>query len=352
MNDSEYMRRALSLARRGLGITSPNPPVGAILVKEGVELGSGWHKGPGCPHAEVEAMSDAVKRHGEGATQGATMYVTLEPCSTHGRTGPCTTALIRAGVSRVVVGAADPNPSHEGKAEALFLEAGIEFKEGIEEPACHSLIRAFTKVQRSGLPWVIVKSAFGIDGKVTRPASEGQWLSGEGSRQEVHELRGEVDAILTSGKTVRSDNPRLTIRGASRTVGKDQPLRVVLTSRESGLPEKCHLLADDFSDRTLIYRSRRIECVLRELVSDHGVLSVMIEAGGNMVGQFLDEGWVDEAVFYLAPLITGGNVPAVGGEGVVDLRGRIEMGNCSFKRIDNDVRVRAAILRDSNPAGA
>ena len=346
------MRRALSLARRGLGITSPNPPVGAILVKDGVELGSGWHKGPGRPHAEVEAMRDAVKRHGEGATQGATMYVTLEPCSTHGRTGPCTTALIRAGVSRVVVGAADPNPSHEGKAESLFLEAGIDFKEGIEESACHSLIRAFTKVQRSGLPWVIVKSAFGMDGKVTRPPSEGQWLSGENSRKEVHELRGEVDAILTSGKTVRSDNPRLTIRGPSRTAGKAQPLRVVLTSREGGVPEKCHLLADDFSDRTLIYRSRRIECVLRELVSDHGVLSVMIEAGGSMVGQFLDEGWADEAVFYLAPLITGGNIPAVGGEGVPDLRGRIEMGSCMFKRIDNDVRVRAAILRDSNPVGA
>lgn len=352
MNDSEYMRRALSLARRGLGITSPNPPVGAILVKDGVELGSGWHKGPGRPHAEVEAMRDAVKRHGEGATQGATMYVTLEPCSTHGRTGPCTTALIRAGVSRVVVGAADPNPSHEGKAESLFLEAGIDFKEGIEESACHSLIRAFTKVQRSGLPWVIVKSAFGMDGKVTRPPSEGQWLSGENSRKEVHELRREVDAILTSGKTVRSDNPRLTIRGSSTTAGKDQPLRVVLTSREGGVPEKCHLLADDFSDRTLIYRSRRIECVLRELVSDHGVLSVMIEAGGSMVGQFLDEGWADEAVFYLAPLITGGNIPAVGGEGVPDLRGRIEMGSCMFKRIDNDVRVRAAILRDSNPVGA
>ena len=160
-----------------------------------------------------------------------------------------------------------------------------------------------------------------------------------------------MDAILTSGKTVRSDNPRLTIRGPSRAAGHNQPLRVVLTSRENGVPEKCHLLADNFSDRTLIYRSRRIECVLRELVSDHGVLSVMIEAGGSLVGQFLDEGWADEAVFYLAPLITGGSIPAVGGEGVLDLRRRIELGSCSFRRIDNDVRVRAAILRDSNPAG-
>ena len=348
MNDSEYMRRALSLARRGVGQTSPNPPVGAVLVKDGVELGAGWHKGAGQPHAEVEALNDAVRRYGEGAARGATMYVTLEPCSTHGRTGPCTTALIRSGIKRVVIGAIDPNPTHGGKAESLLLDAGIDVMEGIEESACQSVIRAFTKVQRSGLPWVMVKSAFGMDGRVTRPPSEGQWLSGGGSRKEVHALRGEVDAILTSGKTVRSDNPRLTIRGTSVAAEKEQPLRVVLTSRENGVPKDSHILTDDFRDRTLIYRSRRIECVLRDLVSDHGVLSVMIEAGGNLVGQFLDEGWVDEVVFYLAPLITGGEVPAVGGEGAVDLERRIQMGSCSFNRIGNDVRVRATILGSGN----
>ena len=346
------MRRALSLARLGVGQTSPNPPVGAVLVKEGIELGSGWHKGPGRPHAEVEALNEAARRYGEGAGKGATMYVTLEPCSTHGRTGPCTTALIRAGIKKVVIGATDPNPSHEGKAESMFREAGIDVIEGIEEPDCQAIIRAFTKVQRSGLPWVIVKSAFGMDGRVTRPSSEGQWLSGDGSREEVHALRGEVDAILTSGKTVRSDNPRLTIRGTSVAAEKEQPLRVVLTSREVGVPEDSHILTDDFRDRTLIYRSRRIECVLRELVSDHGVLTVMVEAGGTLVGQFLDEGWVDEVVFYLAPLITGGDIPAVGGEGAVDLQRRIEMRSCSFNRIGNDVRVRATILRNGNLADA
>ncbi|HBM78814.1 MAG TPA: bifunctional diaminohydroxyphosphoribosylaminopyrimidine deaminase/5-amino-6-(5-phosphoribosylamino)uracil reductase RibD [Verrucomicrobiales bacterium] len=352
VNDGEHMRRALSLAKRGLGLTSPNPPVGAVLVKDGAEVGSGWHKGSGQPHAEVEAIRDAVRRHGDEVTQGATIYVTLEPCSTHGRTGSCTAALIRAGFSRVVVGARDPNPSHEGRAGPLLLESGIDYAEGIEESGCEAVIRAFAKVQRSGLPWVIIKSAFGLDGKVTRPQSEGQWLSGQGSRAEVHGLRGEVDAILTTGKTVRCDNPRLTIRGEAQPVEKRQPLRVVLTSRDQGVPRDSQVLTDDFRDKTLIYSSKRIECVLRDLVSDHGVLSIMVEAGGNLVGQLLDEGWADEVVFYLAPLITGGSVPAAGGEGVADLRGRIKLQSSSFRRIGDDVRVRAMICRGEGSAGS
>lgn len=349
MNDSEYMRRALALAERGLGLTSPNPAVGAVVVRDGVEIGGGWHRGPGQPHAEIEAMRDAIKRHGEGAMSGATIYITLEPCSTHGRTGPCTSALIRAGVARVVIGASDPNPSNGGKAAALLSEAGIEVVEGIEESRCESLLRAFSKVQRSGLPWVIIKSAFGLDAKVTRPPAEAQWLSCESSRVEVHDLRAEVDAIITSGQTVRADNPRLTIRAPSTPVHKEQPLRAILTSRDGGVPEDSHILTDEFRDRTLIYKARRIECVLRDLVSEHGVLSVMVEAGGSMVGQFLDEGWADEVVFYLAPLLTGGTIPAVGGEGVTSLATRIKMETCSFKRFENDVRLRAGIRRSAGP---
>ena len=337
------MRQALSLAERGVGLTSPNPPVGALVVKGGVEVGSGWHQGPGWPHAEVEALRDAVRRHGEHVTEGSTVYVTLEPCSTRGRTGPCTSALIRARVGRVVVGARDPNPSNGGKAGPLLAEAGIDFVEGIEESSCESLLRAFTKVQRSGLPWVIIKSAFGLDGKVTRPATEGQWLSGPGSRAEVHELRAQVDAILTGGQTIRTDNPRLTIRGHTTQTERQQPLRVVLTSRENGVPEQSHVLTDEFRSRTLIYRSRRLECVLRELASEHGVLSVMVEAGGNLVGQFLDEGWADELVLYLAPLMSGGLTPATGGDGVPCLNNRVPLESCCFKQIGNDVRVRGLI---------
>lgn len=343
MNDSEYMRRALYLAELGLGLTSPNPPVGAVIVKEGKELGGGWHRAAGQPHAEVEALKDVMTRHGPDVTKGATIYVTLEPCSTHGRTGPCTQALVKAGIKRVVIGAGDPNPAHEGKAAGILSEAGIEVVEGIEEARCEELIRGFAKVQRTGLPWVIIKSALSLDGKITRAEGEGPWLSSGGSRAEVQELRGEVDAILSSGQTVRADNPRFTIRSGHEREGKVQPWRVILTSREKGLPREAEILTDAFADRTMVYTGQRIECVLRELVSDHGVVTVMVEAGGRLVGRLLDEGWGDEVVFYLAPLLTGGSIPASGGEGVFDLAQRVRLARVEYRRIEDDVRLRGTL---------
>lgn len=343
MNDSEYMRRALQLAAEGVGLTSPNPPVGAVIVKEGQELGSGWHRGAGDAHAEVEALQDVQRRHGAGATRGATLYVTLEPCSSYGRTGPCTKAIVAAGITRVVIGAGDPSPTNGGIAAGILSEEGIEVLEGIEEAGCEELIRGFSKVQRTGLPWVIIKTALSLDGKITRPGEEGQWLSGAGSRAEVQELRGEVDAILSSGQTVRADDPRFTLRGGRGKKGKVQPWRVILTSREKALPREAKIFTDRFADRTLIYKGQRIECVLRELASDHGVVSVLVEAGGRLVGRLLDEGWGDEVVFYLAPLVTGGPVPASGGEGVSGLGGRLRLDGVVYKRIDDDVRLRATL---------
>jgi|TARA_B100001964_G_scaffold244975_1_gene329149 diaminohydroxyphosphoribosylaminopyrimidine deaminase/5-amino-6-(5-phosphoribosylamino)uracil reductase len=347
VNDSEYMRRALELAESGVGLTSPNPPVGAVIVKGGEELGVGWHRAAGQPHAEVEALKDAVARHGMDAARGATVYVTLEPCCTQGRTGPCTTALVQAGVRRVVIGASDPNPAHGGKAAGILSKGGIEVVEGIEEAGSEELIRAFAKVQRTGLPWVIIKSALSLDGRITRTKGEGQWLSGPGSRAEVQDLRGEVDAILSSGETVRADNPRFTLRGDQKKEGKRQPWRVILTSSELGLPREAEIFTDAFADRTLVYKGQRIECVLRELVSDHGVVSVLVEAGGRLVGRLLDEGWADEVVFYLAPLLTGGPIPASGGEGVAELRQRVHLDHLRFQQIENDVRLRAILAGTS-----
>ena len=343
MNDSEYMRRALHLAELGVGLTSPNPPVGAVIVKEGEEVGAGWHKGAWQPHAEVEALKDAVRRHGRDAARGATVYVTLEPCCTQGRTGPCTTALVRAGVKRVVIGTGDPNPAHGGKAAGILKEGGIEVVEGVEEAGCEELIRGFTKVQRTGLPWVIIKSALSLDGRITRSKGEGQWLSGTGSRAEVQKLRGEVDAILSSGETVRADNPRFTLRDNLEKEGQIQPWRVILTSSEKGLPRGAEVLTDVYADRTLVYKGQRIECVLRELVSDHGIVSLLVEAGGRLVGRLLDEGWADEVVFYLAPLVTGGSIPASGGEGVAVFNNRVRLEQLRFKQIENDVRLRAVL---------
>lgn len=331
------------MARLGVGLTSPNPPVGAVVVKDGEELGSGWHRAAGQPHAEVEALNDAFGRHGSAALEGSTLYVTLEPCSTQGRTGPCTTAILRSGIGRVVIGANDPNPTHCGRAEGILREAGVEVCEGIEEASCEEIIRAFSKVQKTGLPWVTIKTAMSLDGRITRPDAEGQWLSGEGSRAEVQRLRGEADAILSTGRTARADNPRFTIRSPEVAEEKEQPWRVILTSRDDGVPKEAHLKVDEHQERTLIFVQERIECVFRELVAEHQVLSVLVEAGGDLVGRLLDEGWADEIVVYLAPLVTGGPIPAAGGEGVKELQSRLRLEGVQFERFDQDVRLRALL---------
>ena len=223
-------------------------------MRDGRQIGSGWHRGSGHPHAEIEALEDVRSRHGDDAARGATIYITLEPCSTHGKTGPCTAALIRAGLGRVVIGAQDPNPVHGGAAAGILEAEGVEVLEGIEEASCQLLVRPFAKVQKTGLPWVIVKSAVSLDGKITREPGEGQWLSGTNSRKDVQMLRAEVDAILSTGKTVRSDNPRFTVRGDYAKNGKIQPWRVILTSSNSGVPDGAEVLTDPFSERTLVFK--------------------------------------------------------------------------------------------------
>lgn len=337
------MQRAVQLARRGLGATSPNPAVGAVLTRDGRELGAGWHQQAGSAHAEVAAISDVRSRHGLDGTVGTTLYVTLEPCSTRGRTGACTDAIKAAGIRRVVFGCVDPNPSHAGRAEALLGREGIEVVQGVEEEACAGLIRGFAKVQRCGLPWVIVKTAMSLDGRITRPDGEGPWLSSPESREDVQLLRAEVDAILTSGQTVRADNPRLTLRNLDAKTNRPQPWRVILTSRELGVPDTAKVMCDEHAERTRVFAGQRIESVLRELASDYGVCSLLVEAGGRLLGRFLDEEWADEIVVYLAPLVTGGPVPALGGEGATSLAERIRVAGPVFERIADDVKVRGLL---------
>lgn len=175
--NEKWIRVALGEGRRGIGLTAPNPPVGAVVVKDGVEIARGWHHKVGSPHAEKDALSK-VK---EDEARGATVYVTLEPCSTHGRTGACTEALISAGVSKVVYGTCDPNPLHSGEADKILEAAGIRVVTGILEEECQDLIRGFSTVQTLGRPWLIAKTAMSLDGRITRPKGEGQWLSGAGS---------------------------------------------------------------------------------------------------------------------------------------------------------------------------
>ncbi len=336
------MARALAEARKGVGRTAPNPPVGAVLVKNGEFLGSGWHRKAGLPHAEVEAMREVEKNLGKDALRGATAYVTLEPCSTSGRTPACTGGLIAAGVSRVVYGSLDPNPSHVGAAAEVLSAAGIEVEGGVLEKECDGILRPFSKVQRTGLPWVVWKCAMSLDGKITRPEGEGRWLSGVESRADVQRLRSEVDAILTSGETVRRDKPALTIRVPELLEGRDQPWRVVVTNQPETMPRDAAIFSDEWSDRTIMRGRGNMEEMLRALVTEQGVLSVMLEAGGKFSAAMISAGLVDEAVIYYAPMLCGGTVPALS---CVDFRKSIRLEEISYETFGNDLRVRGLVVK-------
>lgn len=332
---------ALAEASKGVGKTAPNPPVGAVMVKNGEALGTGWHHGAGLPHAEVEAISDAIRTHGEGCLKGATAYVTLEPCSSTGRTPACTGGLIEAGVSRVVYACKDPNPLHAGAADEVLETAGIAVISGILEKECHEILRPFLKVQQTGLPWVIWKCAMSLDGKITRPAGEGQWLSGEKSRADVQRLRAEVDAILTSGETVRADKPALTIRVPELLEGRNQPWRVVVTDQKHTMPVEAPIFADGWRERTLIRSGVDLELVLRNLVREQGILSVMIEAGGIFSAAMIAGGFVDEAVIYQAPLFCGATIPALGGT----LSKSLQLEEMIHEPIGNDLKIRGLFVK-------
>lgn len=338
--DEQWMRRAIAEARKGVGRTSPNPPVGAVVVKDGVELGAGWHRGAGLPHAEREAMAVVRAAHGPLALQGSSVYVTLEPCSTHGRTPPCTDGLIEAGVGRVIYAAQDPNPAHAGRADLLLEAAGITVTRGVLAEEASRLIRPFAKVQQHGLPWLILKTAMSLDGRITRPPGEGMWLTGPEAREEVQRLRAECEAILTSGETVRRDDPRLDLRDPEFSGGRSQPWRVVLTRNPASLPRDSRIFTDANRDRTLVEDRDHPEEVLRRLVAERGVSAVLVECGGRLAAELIESGLVDEWVAFMAPLVTGGPVPALAGNGGAAALRPVDP---VFRRFGPDVMLRARL---------
>ena len=336
------MQIALQEARKGVGKTAPNPPVGAVIVKNGELLGRGWHRKAGMPHAEVEAIRAATAAHGADALNGATAYITLEPCSTMGRTPACTSGIIQAGISRVVYACQDPNQHHAGAADDMLRQAGIEVVSGILKDSCEEILRPFFKVQRTGLPWVIWKCAMSLDGKITRPPGEGQWLSGEASREDVQKLRSEVDAILTSGETVRRDLPSLTIRVPELLEGREQPWRIVCTNHPDTLPADAPLFCDDSKHRTLVKSPENLETLLKELGREQGVLSVMIEAGGRFSAAMLRAGLVDEAVIYYAPILCGDTIPALAGEGFAH---SLNIEKIHWETFGDDLKLRGLLVK-------
>jgi diaminohydroxyphosphoribosylaminopyrimidine deaminase/5-amino-6-(5-phosphoribosylamino)uracil reductase len=342
MTDESFMHLALDEARKGVGKTAPNPPVGAVIVKDGVLLGTGWHRAAGRPHAEREALADAFEKHGRDVVRGSTVYITLEPCSTHGRTPPCTQGLIDAGVARVVYACVDRNPDHAGRADALLTAAGIQVTSGVLREEAEKLLRPFFKVRETGLPWVIWKSAMSLDGRITRPPGESQWLTGEAARADVQKLRSTVDAILTSGATVRRDNPALTIRVPELLEGRPQPWRVVFSDHPDSLPQDAPLFSDEWRERTLIRPRHDFEDTLRRLAVEQGVLTAMTEAGGIFSAALFEAGLVDEVVVYYAPLLCGGPTPGLAGAG---LRESLHLVETGFSQLGDDIRFRGLIAK-------
>ncbi len=226
--DEKFMRRALAEAAKGLGLTSPNPAVGAVIVAGDKVVARGHHRAAGAPHAEIECLQKLRGR----PPKNAALYVTLEPCSSHGRTPPCTDALVKSGIKTVVIGAVDPNPKHAGRGLKILQTAGIDVRLGVLAEECGALNAAFNKWITTGRPFVIAKCGMSLDGRLTRPPHESRWLTSSAARAHANRRRAQVDAILIGAETLRADNPRLTVRTVG---GARQPWRVVI-SRSGRLP--------------------------------------------------------------------------------------------------------------------
>jgi diaminohydroxyphosphoribosylaminopyrimidine deaminase/5-amino-6-(5-phosphoribosylamino)uracil reductase len=326
--DEGFMRAALVEARRGLGLTSPNPAVGAALVIDGKVVARGHHRRAGAPHAEVECLS----RFGRTVPKRAQLYVTLEPCSTTGRTGPCTTAIIEAGLKQLVVGTLDPNPRHAGRGIDRLKEAGIDVRVGVLSDECSALNESYNKWIQTGVPFVVAKCGMSLDGRLTAPPSERQWLTSLQSRRHAQQLRAQVDAILVGAETIRADNPRLTVRGQPEAT---QPWRVVL-SRSGKLPRRARIFTDRFARRTMVYGEMKLDVLLRELGAKE-ISSVLIEGGGDILGQALDLQLIDKIQIYVAPVFTGGPTIAFAGNGADSTPSGARLIRVRYEKIGSDL---------------
>ena len=325
-----FMRSALAEARKSIGQTSPNPAVGAVLVVGNRIVARGHHRRAGSPHAEIECLRSFRRK----IPKNATLYVTLEPCSTRGRTGACTDEIIRAGVNSVVIGATDPNPRHRGRGIEILRSAGIEVRAGGLAEECAALNESFNKWIATGIPFVIAKCGMSLDGRLTRPEGEPRWITSATARRHTQTLRGQTDAILIGAETLRVDNPRLTVRGRRQV---HQPMRVVMT-RSGKLPRNARLFTDRFAKNSFVYRKMPLGVVLAEL-GQKEITSVMIEGGGDLLGHALDERLIDKVQIYVAPILTGGPIVAFGGRGAHRTHDGAHLERVKFEKIGPDICV-------------
>jgi diaminohydroxyphosphoribosylaminopyrimidine deaminase/5-amino-6-(5-phosphoribosylamino)uracil reductase len=366
MNDP-YMRLALRLARRGYGATSPNPMVGAVLVKGGKIIGRGWHHRAGEPHAEIEALRDAQER---GRTaKGATLYVTLEPCCTRGRTPPCTDAIVAAGIKRVVAGAVDPNPRHRGRGFGILRRAGLSVTHGVMAAECARLNEAFNHWIVHHTPFVTVKAGMTIDGKIATAAGESRWITGEKARAYGMKLRQGVDAILVGINTVLADDPSLTVRTHKSEAQSPKPkaqshvLRRIVLDAKGRTPLTAKVVSDEWAAWTNIVVSdsapkRRLASLARRAnvlvapssdgkinlgwllkrLGAQNVTSLLVEGGGEVNASFLLQGLAQRVTFFYAPMILGGRASrrAVAGEGARTLAESLSLSALEWRRLGLD----------------
>ena len=360
--DERFMQRALALARRGLGKTSPNPVVGAVLVRNGRVVAEGWHKRAGGPHAEVFALRNAKAR-------GATLYVTMEPCSTWGKTPPCTEAIIAAGVKRVVVASSDPNPKHNRRGLTALRRAGIRVEAGLLADEATALNEAFNKWVTTGMPLVIAKAGMSLDGKIATRTGDSKWITGEAARRQGHKLRATVDAIMAGANTVIHDDPRLTVRHG---VSGKQPWRVVVDGH-GRCPRTASLFTDAHRQHTIVLTTSRSPARWRRNLGQSGVhvfviqgsggrlnlraalrvlgkmdiTSALVEGGGELLGSLFDKRLIDRVALFYAPIVIGGRdaVTAVAGEGSSKVKHSVRLLDCHWRRIGKDEMLVEARVR-------
>jgi diaminohydroxyphosphoribosylaminopyrimidine deaminase/5-amino-6-(5-phosphoribosylamino)uracil reductase len=373
----EYMRLALRLARRGYGTTSPNPMVGAVLVKGEQIIGRGWHHRAGQPHGEIEAIQDAASRGNH--TKGATLYVTLEPCSTHGRTPPCTDAIMAAGIKRVVVGATDPNPRHAGKAFEILGRARIAVTREVLTQECERLNEAFNHWVVHRTPFVTVKAAMTLDGKIATASGESKWITGAQARAYAMNLRQGADAILVGINTILADDPNLTVRGQRSQVRyrKEKQLRRIVLDARARTPLESNVVSDNHGDLTTIAvselapakrvneLSKRVNVVtapitrgrpqrtgssldlawLLKRLGGENVTSLLVEGGGEVNASFLFQGLAHRVAFFYAPKVMGGrdSIHAVAGKGIMRLDEAIRLTDPEYRKLGDDLLLTARI---------
>ncbi len=357
--DRGFMALALKLAQKGAGFTSPNPMVGAVVVRDGRIVGQGYHRRYGGPHAEVEALQRAGAQ-----AQGATLYVTLEPCNHHGKTPPCTQAVLAAGIARVVIANADPNPRVTGGGADFLRQQGLQVEMGLLAEAGQKLNEAFFKAMTTGRPWVIAKAAASLDGKIATHTNDSHWITGPAARAWVHRLRHRVDAILVGVGTILADDPQLTTR-LPRGQGKD-PVRIVLDSRlrlpltaqvlhlqsaaptwiacTEAAPPDMRAALEALGATCLVLPSRQgrvdLEALLA-LLGQRRVQSLLVEGGAEVHGAFFEAGLIDKFHLFLAPKLIGGRqAPGVlGGQGMARLASAPQVRDLTIRRFAQDILI-------------